>query len=202
MINQFQKILFLPVILLAVLFQTFWFSEKSNTEKSLSIDKGFSNKIRQNTWADSILATMTLEQKVGQLFMISAFSNRNETDYNYLENQIKKYHIGGIIFFQGNPIQQAVLTNRYQAAAKIPLLIGIDGEWGLGMRLDQAVSFPKAITLGATYNPEIVEKVGFEIGQQCRRMGIHINFGPDADINSNPKNPVINYRSFGRLLKM
>lgn len=195
--NHFQKILFLPLILLVALFQSFWFSENQNSDRQLSFDKVDSKKIRQNIWADSILATMTLEQKIGQLFMISAFSNRNETDYNYLENQIKKYHIGGLIFFQGNPMQQAVLTNRYQAAAEIPLLIGIDGEWGLGMRLDQAVSFPKAITLGATYNPEIVEKVGFEIGQQCHRMGIHINFGPDADINSNPKNPVINYRSFG-----
>ncbi|MBL0324787.1 MAG: hypothetical protein IPP61_06350 [Cytophagaceae bacterium] len=158
MANHFQKILFLPLILLVALFQSFWFTENQNIDRQLSFDKVDSKKIRLNIWADSILATMTLEQKVGQLFMISAFSNRNETDYNYLENQIKKYHIGGLIFFQGNPMQQAVLTNRYQTAADIPLLIGIDGEWGLGMRLDQAVSFPKAITLGATYNPEIVEK--------------------------------------------
>jgi beta-glucosidase-like glycosyl hydrolase/CubicO group peptidase (beta-lactamase class C family) len=102
-----------------------------------------------------------------------------------------------VIFFQGNPLKQAELTNRYQSAATIPLLIGIDGEWGLGMRLDDAFSFPKAITLGATVDANLIEKMGFEIGKQCKRLGVHINFAPDADINSNPKNPVINYRSFG-----
>lgn len=102
-----------------------------------------------------------------------------------------------MIFFQGNPLKQAELTNRYQSAATIPLLIGIDGEWGLGMRLDDAFSFPKAITLGATVDANLIEKMGFEIGKQCKRLGVHINFAPDADINSNPKNPVINYRSFG-----
>jgi len=154
-------------------------------------------KQKQALWADSVLATMTLEQKIGQLFMIAAFSNRNENDYRRLEEQIRKYHIGGVIFFQGNPLKQAELTNRYQSAATIPLLIGIDGEWGLGMRLDDAFSFPKAITLGATGDADLIEKMGFEIGKQCKRLGIHINFAPDADINSNPKNPVINYRSFG-----
>jgi beta-glucosidase-like glycosyl hydrolase/CubicO group peptidase (beta-lactamase class C family) len=129
--------------------------------------------------------------------MIAAFSNRNENDYRRVEEQIRKYHIGGVIFFQGNPLKQAELTNRYQSAATIPLLIGIDGEWGLGMRLDDAFSFPKAITLGATVDANLIEKMGFEIGKQCKRLGVHINFAPDADINSNPKNPVINYRSFG-----
>ena len=154
-------------------------------------------KQKQALWADSVLATMTLEQKIGQLFMIAAFSNRNENDYRRVEEQIRKYHIGGVIFFQGNPLKQAELTNRYQSAATVPLLVGIDGEWGLGMRLDDAFSFPKAITLGATGDANLIEKMGFEIGKQCKRLGIHINFAPDADINSNPKNPVINYRSFG-----
>lgn len=154
-------------------------------------------KQKQAAWADSILATMTLEQKIGQLFMIAAFSNRNENDYRRVEEQIRKYHLGGIIFFQGNPLKQAELTNRYQSVAQIPLLVGIDGEWGLGMRLDDVFSFPKAITLGATGDPELIEKMAYEIGKQCKRLGVHINFAPDADINSNPKNPVINFRSFG-----
>jgi beta-glucosidase-like glycosyl hydrolase len=140
---------------------------------------------------------MTLEQKIGQLFMIAAFSNRNENDYRRVEEQIRKYHLGGVIFFQGNPLKQAELTNRYQSVAQIPLLVGIDGEWGLGMRLDDVFSFPKAITLGATGDPELIEKMAYEIGKQCKRLGVHINFAPDADINSNPKNPVINFRSFG-----
>jgi hypothetical protein len=170
-----------------------YYSPKQNLISPKSSDF----KQKQALWADSVLASMTLEQKIGQLFMIAAFSNRNENDYRRLEEQIRKYHIGGVIFFQGNPLKQAELTNRYQSAATIPLLIGIDGEWGLGMRLDDAFSFPKAITLGATGDAVLIEKMGFEIGKQCKRLGVHINFAPDADINSNPKNPVINYRSFG-----
>ncbi len=170
-----------------------YYSPKQNLISPKSSDF----KQKQALWVDSVLATMTLEQKIGQLFMIAAFSNRNENDYRRVEEQIRKYHIGGVIFFQGNPLKQAELTNRYQSAATIPLLIGIDGEWGLGMRLDDAFSFPKAITLGATGDADLIEKMGFEIGKQCKRLGVHINFAPDADINSNPKNPVINYRSFG-----
>ena len=170
-----------------------YYSPKQNLISPKSSDF----KQKQALWADSVLATMTLEQKIGQLFMIAAFSNRNENDYRRVEEQIRKYHIGGVIFFQGNPLKQAELTNRYQSAATIPLLIGIDGEWGLGMRLDDAFSFHKAITLGATGDAVLIEKMGFEIGKQCKWLGVHINFAPDADINSNPKNPVINYRSFG-----
>jgi beta-N-acetylhexosaminidase len=148
-------------------------------------------------WVNTVMSEMTLDEKIGQLFMVSAYSNRNEADYAKLEEQIKRLHLGGVIFFQGDPITQAKLTNRYQAASKTPLMIGIDGEWGLGMRLDNSVSFPKAITLGATQDPELMERVGAEIGRQCKRIGININFAPVADLNSNPKNPVINYRSFG-----
>ncbi|MCP9766329.1 glycoside hydrolase [Lacihabitans sp. LS3-19] len=165
--------------------------KKNKTEKPLSFNQ------KQTIWVDSLLASMSLEEKIGQLFMVAAYSNRNEVDYRKLEGQIEKYHIGGIIFFQGNPLKQAELTNRYQEVSKYPLMIGIDGEWGLGMRLDDAYSFPKAITLGATSDPILVEKIGYEIGKQCKRLGVHINFAPDADINSNPKNPVINFRSFG-----
>jgi beta-N-acetylhexosaminidase len=165
--------------------------------QDLNAEKPIDFKQKQILWADSVLATMSLEQKIGQLFMISAFTNRNENDYRRVEEQIRKYHLGGLIFFQGNPLKQAELTNRYQNAASHPMLIGIDGEWGLGMRLDDAFSFPKAITLGATADAELIEKMSFEIGKQCKRLGIHINFAPDADINSNPKNPVINFRSFG-----
>lgn len=159
-------------------------------------------QLKQTAWVDSTMATMSLDQKIGQLFMVSTFSNRNEAEYRKIEEQIAKYHLGGLIFFQGTPLKQAELTNRYQSRSKIPLMIGIDAEWGIGMRLDDTETFPKAITLGATGNPEVVEKVGFVIGQQCKRMGIHINFAPDVDINSNPKNPVINFRSFGESSNM
>lgn len=152
---------------------------------------------RQEKWADSLLATMTLDEKVGQLFMIATFSNRTENYYQQVENNIATYHLGGLIFFQGGPYRQAKLTNRYQQLSRIPMMIGIDAEWGLGMRLDSTIEFPKQITLGAIQDNSYVEKFGEEVGRQCKRLGIHINFAPSVDVNTNPKNPIINYRSFG-----
>ncbi|MVM40090.1 serine hydrolase [Spirosoma sp. HMF3257] len=148
-------------------------------------------------WVDSVFQTLTPEQKVGQFFMVAAFSNRHENHYQYIDHLIQNNHIGGLIFFQGGPHRQAILTNRYQAESKVPLLIGIDGEWGLGMRLDSAMDFPKQMSLGAIRDNELIYRMGAEIGRQCQRLGIHINFAPVSDINSNPSNPVIGVRSFG-----
>jgi beta-N-acetylhexosaminidase len=148
-------------------------------------------------WVDSVFQTLTPEQKIGQFFMVAAFSNRHEGHYQYIDHLVETYHIGGLIFFQGGPYRQAILTNRYQALAKVPLLIGIDGEWGLGMRLDSTMEFPKQMTLGAINSPDHIRQMGDEIGRQCQRLGIQINFAPVSDINSNPANPVIGNRSFG-----
>ena len=148
-------------------------------------------------WVDSVFQTLTPEQKIGQFFMVATFSNRHENHYQYIDHLIQTNHVGGLIFFQGGPNRQAILTNRYQAQAKIPLLIGIDGEWGLGMRLDSTMDFPKQMSLGAIRNNDLIYRMGAEIGRQCRRLGIHINFAPVSDINSNPANPVIGARSFG-----
>ena len=148
-------------------------------------------------WVDSVFTTLTPEQKIGQFFMVAAFSNRNENHNQYIDHLIQSNQIGGLIFFQGGPYRQAILTNRYQAASKVPLLIGIDGEWGLGMRLDSAMDFPKQMALGAIRDNELIYRMGAEIGRQCQRLGIHINFAPVSDINTNPVNPVIGVRSFG-----
>ncbi|GAB3980583.1 glycoside hydrolase family 3 N-terminal domain-containing protein [Spirosoma terrae] len=148
-------------------------------------------------WVDSVFQTLTAEQKIGQFFMVATFSNRHENHYQYISHLIQSNHIGGLIFFQGGPYRQAALTNRYQALSKVPLLIGIDGEWGLGMRLDSAMDFPKQMALGAIRDNELIYRMGAEIGRQCQRLGIHINFAPVSDINSNPANPVIGVRSFG-----
>ncbi len=148
-------------------------------------------------WADSVLKTMTYEEKIGQLFMVDAYSNRDSAHVNFILNLIEKYHIGGLIFFQGGPVRQSLLTNQYQQCAKIPLMIGIDGEWGLSMRLDSTIRFPRQMTLGATGNDSAAYWMGNEIGRECKRIGIHINFAPVVDINNNPLNPVINSRSFG-----
>ncbi|GAB4001814.1 glycoside hydrolase family 3 N-terminal domain-containing protein [Spirosoma daeguense] len=151
-----------------------------------------------NHWVDSVFQTLTPEQKIGQFFMVAAFSNRSENHNQYISHLIQNNHIGGLIFFQGGPYRQAVLTNRYQAQSKVPLLIGIDGEWGLGMRLDSTMDFPKQMALGAIQDNELIYRMGAEIGRQCQRLGIHINFAPVSDINSNPANPVIGVRSFGQ----
>lgn len=148
-------------------------------------------------WVDSVFNALTPEQKVGQFFMVATFSNRHENHYQYIDHLIQTSHIGGLIFFQGGPNRQAILTNRYQAQAKVPLLIGIDGEWGLGMRLDSTMDFPKQMSLGAIRDNQLIYRMGAEIGRQCQRLGIHINFAPVSDINSNPTNPVIGARSFG-----
>lgn len=148
-------------------------------------------------WADSLLATMTQEEKIGQLFMVAAYSNRGEGDAQAIERLITQHGIGGIIFFQGGPVRQALLTNRYQAKSKIPLLIGLDAEWGLGMRLDSTLSFPRQMTLGAIRGDSLLYEMGAEVARQCRRIGVHVNFAPVVDINSNPLNPVIGTRSFG-----
>ncbi|MBN8822948.1 MULTISPECIES: glycoside hydrolase family 3 N-terminal domain-containing protein [unclassified Spirosoma] len=148
-------------------------------------------------WVDSVFQALTPEQKIGQFFMVATFSNRHENHYQYIEHLIQNNHVGGLIFFQGGPYRQAVLTNRYQALSKVPLLIGIDGEWGLGMRLDSTMDFPKQMALGAIRNNDLIYRMGAEIGRQCQRLGIHINFAPVSDINSNPANPVIGVRSFG-----
>lgn len=150
-----------------------------------------------SSWVDSTLQRMTLDQKIGQFFMAAAYSNKDERHQSHVHNLVAQHHIGGIIFFQGGPHRQAVLTNRYQAAASVPLFVGIDGEWGLGMRLDSTISFPRQMTLGAVEDNQLIYQMGVEIANQCKRLGIHINFAPVADINSNPTNPVIGNRSFG-----
>ena len=164
-------------------------------KKNKSENKDFVSD--QFLWADSLLNGMSLEEKVGQLFMIETYSNKSERYYQSIQEKIRKYHLGGLIFFQGTAPVQARLTNEYQSLSKTPLFIGMDAEWGLGMRLENTTSFPKQITLGAIKDNSLIEKMGEEIGWEMKRLGVHINFAPVADINTNPENPVINYRSFG-----
>ncbi len=160
------------------------------------------NKQKAQFWADSVYNALNTKQRIGQFFIARAYANTTETKpekIQELEDLIKNYHIGGLCFFQGTPHKQFQLTQKYQKIAKTPLWISIDAEWGLGMRLDSTISFPRAMTLGAiTENPDsLIYEMGREIGKHCREMGIHINFAPVVDVNNNPKNPVIDRRSFG-----
>src|SRR5690606_20575403 len=124
-------------------------------------------------------------------------SDQNKTSIEQTKKLIRDQHLGGLIFSTGGPVRQAKLTNEYQKLAKIPLLIGMDAEWGLAMRLDSTYAFPWNMTLGAIKDTSIVGKVGNHIGKHAKRLGVHINFAPDIDININPQNPIIGNRSFG-----
>ena len=152
----------------------------------------------QSSKVDSLINAMTIDEKIGQLFMIRAFSHNDAQNINLVKSQIKKYKPGGICFFQGSPEKQASLTNEYQKLSSIPMLISIDGEWGLGMRFkEKAISFPRQLTLGAMDDHNLIYDMGKEIAEQMRRIGIHVNFAPVVDVNNNAANPVINNRSFG-----
>ena len=151
----------------------------------------------ETRWVDSIYAKMSFDEKVGQLFMVAAYSNKDTLHTNAIERLVKDYKIGGLIFFQGGPKRQIKLTNRYQSIAKVPLFIGNDAEWGLSMRLDSTFRYPFNMTLGAIKDLKLIEKVGVSMAKENKRMGIHFNFAPVLDINTNPKNPIIGYRSFG-----
>ena len=151
----------------------------------------------ETRWVDSIYSKMSVREKFGQLFMVSAYSNKDSVHKNSVKKLIEEYKVGGLIFFQGSPIRQAKLTNEYQAKAKVPLFIGLDAEWGLSMRLDSTYVFPWNMTLGAIQDLSLIEQVGIQMGAEAKRMGIHFNFAPVLDINTNPKNPIIGNRSFG-----
>lgn len=148
-------------------------------------------------WVDSLMQVMTLDQKIGQLFMAAAYSNKDATHVKNIENLITKYQIGGLIFMQGGPVRQAKLTNAYQKLSPVPLLIGMDAEWGPAMRLDSVIAFQRQLTWGAMTNDSLVYQAGSIIAGQLKRLGVHVSFSPVVDINNNPKNPVIGDRSFG-----
>lgn len=148
-------------------------------------------------WVDSVFKKLSKNERIGQLMVIRAHSNLGQEHVDGVIKLIKDYNIGGLCFFQGGPVRQANLTNYYQSIAKTPLMMCIDGEWGLGMRLDSVIKFPRQLMLGAMSDAKLVHQFGNAVGEQCKRMGIHVNYAPVVDVNNNPDNPVINDRSFG-----
>mgnify|MGYP000017331300 CR=1 FL=1 len=163
-----------------------------------SISQKVHSQSAQDVWVDSIYQKLTLDEKIGQLFMIRAYAKDDQSEIKKNIEIIEKYNVGGICFFQGTPQKMALLNNKYQQISKTPLLISIDGEWGLGMRYpDSSISFPRALTLGAIQDNNLIYQMGRKIAEHCKRIGIHLNFAPVVDVNNNPKNPVINNRSFG-----
>ena len=148
-------------------------------------------------WADSVFNSLSKEQRIAQLMVVRAHSNLGPDHLAKVISDIQNYNIGALCFFQGGPVRQANLTNHYQSIAKTPIMITIDGEWGLGMRLDSVTKFPFQLTLGALNDQRLLYEMGLAVGEQCKRLGVHVNYAPVVDINNNPNNPVIGYRSFG-----
>ncbi|MES2544381.1 MAG: glycoside hydrolase family 3 N-terminal domain-containing protein [Bacteroidota bacterium] len=184
-------------------------SQKKNHSKNVAVNQikkevqpaktkaYFTSSPSQEKWVDSVYNNLTFDERLGQLFMVAAYSNKDTTHVKSIEKLIKDSKIGGLIFFQGGPIRQSRLTNKFQKLSKTPLFIGIDAEWGLSMRLDSTYRFPWNMTLGAIRDTKLIEKVGEKMGLESKRMGIHFNFAPVLDINTNPRNPIIGFRSFG-----
>ncbi len=148
-------------------------------------------------WTDSVFNSLSPSEKVAQLMIVRAHSNLGSDHVQSVTNLVKQYNIGGLCFFQGGPVRQANLTNYYQRIAKTPLMVCIDGEWGLGMRLDSVINLPRQMMLGAVPDANTVYEYGKAVGEQCKRIGVHVNYAPVVDVNNNPLNPVINDRSFG-----
>ncbi len=160
--------------------------------------KPFIHELDQpNAWVDSVFKKLNRKQRIAQLFFVRAHTDKGKAFEDSIAKVIRKEKIGGLVFFQGGPGRQLHLTKRYQQLARVPLLIAMDAEWGLGMRLDSTMSYPYQMTLGAIQDENLIENMGHEIAHDLKRLGVHINFAPVLDINNNPKNPVIGFRSFG-----
>jgi beta-N-acetylhexosaminidase len=152
---------------------------------------------QQNHWVDSVLSKLSKKEKVAQLFMVRAYTDKGQAFSDSIGNVIKHERVGGVVFFQGGPGRQAPLSNMYQKLSRVPLLVALDGEWGLGMRLDSTISYPYQMTLGAIRDNTLIYKMGQQVADDFKRLGMQMNFGPDMDVNNNPNNPVIGFRSFG-----
>jgi beta-glucosidase-like glycosyl hydrolase/CubicO group peptidase (beta-lactamase class C family) len=155
------------------------------------------NVVVNKQWAQNTLKSLTLEEKIAQFFMVATWPNKSEEHQLEIEELVKKYKIGGLIYFQGTKEELKNSISRMQKASKVPLMIGMDAEWGTAMRVTFEDRLPYAYTIGAANDEKLTEKLGAILAQDCRELGIHLNFAPVADVNSNPKNPVIGFRSFG-----
>ena len=164
---------------------------------NVSAQQFYEHTPEADKWVNKQFRKLSKDQRIAQLMIIRAHSNLGEAHVKEVTELVKKYNVGGLCFFQGGPVRQATLTNFYQKIAKTPLMIAIDGEWGLGMRLDSVINFPRQLMMGAVPDARLIYQFGLAVGEQCKRLGIHVNYAPDIDINNNPMNPVINDRSFG-----
>lgn len=153
---------------------------------------------QEHQWVDSVFNTLSPKERIAQLFLVRAHTNLGQKYIDSVAQVIQKEQLGGLVVFQGGPVRHANMYNTYQKLAKVPLLITFDGEWGVGMRLpDSTLSFPYQMTLGAMQHDNLLYEMGREVAKDFLRIGMHFNFAPVVDINNNPNNPVIGFRSFG-----
>jgi len=161
----------------------------------------FQANAQKQQWVDSVFNSLSNDERIAQLLVIRTSSQDakgNPIMFDSLSNDwVSRYNVGAVCLFQGTPLQQATLLNSIQQKAKTPIMVTVDGEWGLGMRFAGVKNFPYQLTMGALPDAALVYKVGAAIAEQCRRMNIHVNYAPVVDINNNPANPVIGVRSFG-----
>ena len=150
----------------------------------------------EDRWVDSVYNTLTLEQRVGQLFNLRA-NDPNKEFNDYIDDYIERYNVGGVTFFRTDAEKLLKQANEWQSKAQTPMMIAIDGEWGIGMRINDGISYPYQMTLGAITNDSLIAEMGRQIAEQCTRLGINVNFAPTVDVNNEPDNPVIGFRSFG-----
>lgn len=150
----------------------------------------------ETRWVDSVYNSLTLEQRVAQLICMRA-NQPDKPFYEEVAKYIKQYNIGGVCFFRAEPEAQVQQTNAWQKMAKTPLMVSMDAEWGIGMRVKHTLSYPYQMTLGAIADDTLLYRMGVQVAEQCQRMGVHVNFAPVVDVNSNPSNPIIGMRSFG-----
>jgi len=148
-------------------------------------------------WVDSVFNSLSPEEQIAQLLMVPVYSKGTQSQKEKILSLVDNYKIGGVIFMQGTIYDQAKLTNQLQSKAQTPLLVGTDAEWGLGMRLKDGITYPKQMALGAIKDDSLIYELAGEIARQLKLLGVHINFAPVIDVNSNSKNPVIGVRSFG-----
>ncbi|WP_375434451.1 glycoside hydrolase family 3 N-terminal domain-containing protein [uncultured Hymenobacter sp.] len=165
--------------------------------KKLNQPVPFARQLSGSRWVDSVMKTLTPDQRVAQLFMVAAYSNRKRIDEDSITTLIQQYGIGGLVVFQGGPVRQSRLLNRYQSESKVPLLVAMDAEWGVGMRLDSVQRFPYQMSMGGIRDNQLVYEMGTEVAAQFKRLGMHVNFAPVVDVNNNAANPVIGFRSWG-----
>jgi len=163
-------------------------------------DNKFDEKLFQNDqtqWVDSIYNSLSLKEKIGQLFMPMVFSKNDSVHFNEIMDLVKNKNVGGLIFSLGGPVKQTNWLNDFQSKAKTPLIIAMDAEWGVAMRLDSIMPYPWPMTLGAIKDTTLLRSIGRRMGEQEKRLGVHYSFSPVLDINTNANNPIIGNRSYG-----